>query len=147
MKKSGYFIFALVIIIAASLAVFRYTRHPVSLVESDEAFVPTVTPVSDSDLLKTAMASAISTKNKFSVDSITISVSELSGNYAKGSVNPVTPGPGGGLWFAAKVNGVWKLVFDGNGIITCADLTSYPDFPTTLIPQCFDTATNAMHVR
>jgi hypothetical protein len=155
MKKSGYLIVLLVVIIAGALAIFRYTRHPISLVESDEAFAPTNSPVSaspiptisDSDLLKTVMASAISAKNHFPVDSITISISQLSGGYAKGLVNSVTPGPGGGLWFAAKVNGTWKLVWDGNGIITCDNLTPFPDFPSSLIPQCFATSFGKMVTR
>jgi hypothetical protein len=68
-------------------------------------------------------------------------VTQLQGNYAKGSAG----GSGGGaLWFAEKVGGSWKLVFIGNGIIQCSDLTSFPDFPTTMIPECWDKATDKL---
>jgi len=69
----------------------------------------------------------------------TVTVSKVEGNYAKGMVGGTG---GGGLWFAAKVNGVWKLVWAGNGVIFCSDLTAYPAFPKDLIPDCWDTSTN-----
>ena len=51
---------------------------------------------------------------------------------------------GGGRWFAAKVNGLWKLVWDGNGIIKCSDLADYPEFPVSMIPECFDEASDKL---
>ena len=43
-----------------------------------------------------------------------------------------------GIWFAAKVGGVWELVWDGNGSIYCSDLVNYPDYPIDMIPECYD---------
>ena len=74
----------------------------------------------------------------------TMSVTKIEGNYAKGMVNGQG---GGGMWFAAKVNDIWQLVWDGNGIIQCSDLTNYSDFPKTMIPECYNTATQKMVVR
>ena len=65
----------------------------------------------------------------------TYTVSQIQGNYAKGMASA---GGGGAMWFAAKVNGTWKLVFIGNGSIQCSQLTDYPDFPNTMIPECWD---------
>ncbi len=65
----------------------------------------------------------------------TYTVTQIQGDYAKGSAG----GEGGGAqWFAAKVNSTWKLVFIGNGTIACADLTSYPNYPSAWIPECWD---------
>ncbi len=65
----------------------------------------------------------------------TYTVTQIQGDYAKGSAG----GAGGGAqWFAAKVSGMWKLVFIGNGTIACADLTSYPNYPSAWIPECWD---------
>lgn len=65
----------------------------------------------------------------------TYTVSKIQGNYAKGSAG----GQGGGAqWFAAKVNGTWKLVFIGNGTVQCSDLTNYPNYPVAWIPECWD---------
>ena len=41
----------------------------------------------------------------------------------------------------------WEIVWDGNGIITCEALTKYPDFPSDLIPQCYDQTKNTMVIR
>lgn len=76
--------------------------------------------------------------------SMTITVSTIEGDYAKGMASEQG---GGGIWFAAKAGGVWKLVWDGNGIIQCGDLDSYPDFPTSMIPNCFDSSTNNLITR
>jgi hypothetical protein len=46
-------------------------------------------------------------------------------------------GGGGGIYFAVKVNGEWKIVADGNGVISCDSLKDYPDYPNTLIPACY----------
>jgi len=65
----------------------------------------------------------------------TYTVSLIQGNYAKGMAG----GSGGGaVWFAAKVNGTWKLVFIGNGTVQCSQLVNYPNFPNTMIPECWD---------
>lgn len=89
---------------------------------------------SDQELIKEALVA----KNNWNSDEISVTVSKNDGTYATGLVGPVTPGPGGGAWFAKKVNGNWKIVYDGNGIIMCDNLTDYPDFPNSLIPQCYD---------
>ena len=99
--------------------------------------------VDDASVLKTVIAKYIAQKGGSDENSVTISVSTVEGNYAKGMVS-FKDEMGGGLWFAAKEDGVWKLVWDGNGIIKCSDLTLYPEFSKKLIPQCFDDTTQGM---
>lgn len=64
-------------------------------------------------------------------------------NYASGTVNG---DGGGGMWFAAKVGEKWEVVADGNGVILCSQLEPYPDFPNSMIPECWD-ETNAKIVK
>lgn len=71
-------------------------------------------------------------------------VTKIEGNYAKGQVSA---SGGGAQWFAAKVNGVWKIVFVGNGSVQCSDLTNYPNFPNSMIPECWDDANQKLVVR
>ena len=71
--------------------------------------------------------------------SLNITVKKIEGDYASGAANE--PVGGGGMWFAAKVNGTWKVVDDGNGIILCSKLTAYPNFPTDILPNCYDDKT------
>jgi hypothetical protein len=42
---------------------------------------------------------------------------------------------GGGIFLAAKVNGEWKIVFDGNGQIECKIFKPY-NFPSNMISDC-----------
>lgn len=110
--------------------------------------VPTAQVVSATpqDTMLKSVAEALSKKYHKPADSYIVTLSTKSGNYAKGSVT-VMGEQGGGLWFAANVYGVWQLVYDGNGIVTCSNLTAYPDFPSTLIPQCFDEGSNTLKKR
>lgn len=101
---------------------------------------PTVTPA---DSIVEDIAQELSKKYNKPLNSINISVDTNTGSYAKGMIS-YEDEMGGGLWFAAKIDDAWQLVFDGNGIITCKDLSEYPSFPTSLIPQCFDESKNML---
>lgn len=76
---------------------------------------------------------------------LNVTVQKIEGLYAEGGASEI--GMGGGMWIAAKVNGEWKLVWDGNGIITCDDVNDYPGLPVTMVPQCFNKATGDMVAR
>jgi hypothetical protein len=92
----------------------------------------------DPKVLESQVMTDLVAKRGESVKQLTFSVSKIEGNYAQGGIS----GQGGGaMWFASNVDGIWKLVWDGNGVILCSDLINYPDFPTTMIPECYDTST------
>jgi hypothetical protein len=78
---------------------------------------------------------ALFLKNGWTDDSIEVTLSSNDGTYANGLVQS---GGGGGYFFAIKEDLEWKIVADGNGMIDCQLLTEYPDYPTTLIPECYD---------
>lgn len=105
--------------------------------------LPTATPLEE-DELKAAVKAGLIAEHGQDAANMTITVSTIEGDYAKGMA---TEQAGGGIWFAAKVTGTWRLVWDGNGIIQCNDLASYPGFPSALIPECFDASTNQMVTR
>ncbi len=87
--------------------------------------------VSDKELITQALYE----RNGWQTDQVTVKVKTNDGTYASGSV---TAQDGGGYFFAAKVSGIWQIVADGNGVITCASLISFPDYPKALIPECYD---------
>lgn len=97
------------------------------------------------ELIKTQIKTQIVEKHGPNAGNLTITVSRIEGDYAMGGASEKDMG--GGMWFAAKAGDEWKLVWDGNGIITCNDLAAYPDFPATLIPDCFDESKNQMVTR
>jgi len=123
--------------------VFAPTEKKISVASPIPTPIPTpiLTPtpaVDEEAILKTTIKEQILAVSPGNGGTLNVSVSQIIGDYAKGIVSD---DEGGGLWFAAKVNGDWKLVWDGNGILTCSDLTDYPDFSKVLIPECYDPAT------
>jgi len=98
----------------------------------------TAAPTTDeTEILKSAIKKALIAKHGSSANELKISVSKILGNYAQGGASGEG---GGGMWFGAKVNGQWQLVWDGNGTILCSDLADYPQFPTAMISECYDQA-------
>lgn len=104
-----------------------------------ETIASTPTPTVDEEsILKQVIKDALVTKHGSQANSLNITVSKINGDYASGGVSEQG---GGAMWFAAKTNGVWKLVWDGNGVILCSSLTSYPNFPSDLISECWNDKT------
>jgi len=66
-------------------------------------------------------------------ETVVVSVYQESGNYARGSVS-FAPGEGGGNFLAVKTDGLWQIVFDGNGQIPCS-LSQY-GFPSDMLSDC-----------
>ncbi len=52
------------------------------------------------------------------------------GTYAKGGLGEIDAG-GGSSWFAAKINGVWTVVYVGQAPPKCTDVAKYN------LPQSF----------
>lgn len=104
---------------------------------------PTTTPVpttpSQTDDLSLIKKALFQKNNWDDKDDITVKISTNDGTYASGTV---TSQGGGGYFYATKdlANG-WVIVADGNGLIECSTLKNYPDFPNTLIPECYNSAT------
>ena len=43
----------------------------------------------------------------------------------------------GGMFLAAKIDGEWRLIYDGNGVIKCSLVNKY-NFPSDMITDCAD---------
>lgn len=69
---------------------------------------------------------------------VRITINQQAADHVRGGVKFGKDGIGeGGIFLAAKVDGEWKLVFDGNGMIPCAQLAPY-DFPESMATDCFE---------
>ena len=90
----------------------------------------------DKELIKEALIA----KNGPDFAKVVVEVTENTGRFATGAVGS---GPGGGMFFAAKVDGQWFIAWDGNGSIFCEDIEPY-NFPNTMIPTCFDQQTQQL---
>ena len=106
--------------------------------------------VSDDQIDEIAIVSsqiqeALVEKHGASAQNLDISVAEIDGDYARGGASE--EGLGGGMWFAAKVDNTWELVWDGNGTIECESISPYPDFPSRMISECYDQQTGVVKQR
>ncbi len=97
--------------------------------------IPTVKTISDNELIKETLFN----KNNWDKNSnIIVQVLTNDGKYASGTA---TADGGGGYFYAVKDGSNWIIVADGNGMIMCSNLVKYPDYPDTLIPECYDSTT------
>lgn len=103
--------------------------------------VVTLAPtVDETSSIITAVKAGLIAEHGASAGAMNVTVSKIQGNYAKGgAVDPESVG--GAMWLAVKTGGAWKLVWDGNGTISCTLTTQYPDFPKVMIPECWDETT------
>jgi len=97
---------------------------------------PTVTE-NIAELIKQALIK----KNNWTNADIEVTISKNEGMFVSGGVKEKSSEVGGGYFFAAKVNGEWKIVADGNGVITCESLALYPNYPVSMISECYDEKT------
>lgn len=69
---------------------------------------------------------------------IQIVIAQQTENHLRGSVKFAMNGNfgEGGIVLAAKVDGKWQIVFDGNGGISCALVESF-NFPAEMIDDCY----------
>ncbi|XOB40381.1 MAG: hypothetical protein ACKKMR_03680 [Candidatus Nealsonbacteria bacterium] len=78
---------------------------------------------------------------------VTINISQETENHVKGGVVFQPGGPeNSGMFLAAKENGSWKLVHDGQGAIPCLDIEPY-NFPVYMVIECFDEETGKVKDR
>lgn len=98
---------------------------------------PTILPsptIDDNEAIKKAMAEKLG-KDK---DSLVVSISKITGQFAKGTVKEKTE-VGGAYFLAVKKDGQWIIVYDGQAQPPCKDLNTY-NFPKDLAPECLNTS-------
>ncbi len=86
----------------------------------------------DEELIREAMAE----RHGKSVAEVALTVGENTGTHAIGVVS-FAGEMGGGWWLAAKVADNWEIAADGNGTVPCDAIEPY-DFPTDIVPECWD---------
>lgn len=99
---------------------------------------------SDESVIETLVL-LLAQKHKKKIEDIKVIISKREGNYIVGGVS-FSDEVSGGMLFAAKTNGAWKIVYDGNGVCSCSAL-SIVDFPKTLVKECLDDNTSEVVAR
>jgi hypothetical protein len=94
--------------------------------------VATPTPTPDNDI--EAIRKAVYEKTGISEDKAQVTVSSREGDYVKGGIS-FGQDVGGAYFIAAKKDGIWIVVYDGQSTPTCKQLAQYA-FPATMVPEC-----------
>jgi len=79
------------------------------------------------------------------IGDITLTIDENTGTHANGGVK-FAGEIGGAWWLMAKSGGDWVIVADGNGTVPCSAIEPY-NFPTSMVPECWDEGTGTLVVR
>lgn len=106
-----------------------------------------VTPTPEEDVAVRIKEALIKKNNWKNGNDLIVTVKTNDGTYASGGIKEQNAEAGGGYFFAVKDKGEWVIVADGNGTMSCASIAPYPNYPTTLIPECWDEQTNTLITR
>ena len=139
--KKALLIPVLIFLLFVGLYFFRTNKNSLTT-----QTIPTPTLAVREELTKDQIIRALSQKNNWDQSKVELNSMTVEGEFAKGGVK-FKDGMGEGLWFAARVNGAWKIVYDGNGIIPCDSIATYQNFPKDMIPSCYDKQTEKLLTR
>ena len=84
-----------------------------------------------------AIKKAMLTKHNWNEDEVTITISDSNESYARGGVKE-KDAVGGGMFLAVKQEGVWKIIYDGNGAVDCTELKNVYQFPKSMLTGMCD---------
>ncbi len=97
----------------------------------------TITPLPTTDDLS-AIRETLAIKLGIPANNLDVSISKNTGEYAKGNVKE-KESVGGGYYLAAKAEGKWVIVYDGQSTPTCKQLEFY-NFPKDMVPECLNSS-------
>lgn len=141
-RKLAFLFLLALVIAAANIWVWNFfaTSKPATstseIGQTQTAASPTnilsPTVADDTAAIKKVMAEKLD-KNE---DNLEMSVSKNTGQFAKGTVKEKTEA-GGAYFLAARKDGQWIIVYDGQSQPPCKDLNTY-NFPKDLAPECLN---------
>lgn len=115
---------------------------PQKVITSNPTPTPVITyaPTPTKQENSTGIQEAFAKKYNRIVADVTVKVDKIDGIHAQGTVQFAKEAGGG--WFLAYRDGAnWKIVQDGNGMVTCEIVDPYL-FPTTMVSECTDKSGN-----
>lgn len=93
-------------------------------------------PLSDEEAIRLALADHLGVNP----NQLNVIISENTDSHARGGVD-------NGYFLAAKVNGKWQIVADGQAMPDCTLVAQY-NFPLSMVPECQDAnAVNEIHFK
>jgi hypothetical protein len=96
----------------------------------EEGALPGV-PITNELLIKKALAVRLN----IPLDNLELTITADENEYAAGQVRIIDANRQL-RWYAVREKGGWQIISARTTLIRCSELEAYPDFPTTLVPQC-----------
>lgn len=149
MKKKNYFIIALIMFLIAGLIIgglYVYRQSNNQQENDKEVNMVDIEVLEPSESEVTGIQQAFMEKYQKNDNEVQITIQKLEDNYARGGVKFATAGQAGegGIFLAYKDDGIWKLAFDGNGMISCSEMAKY-DFPADMALDCYNETIEAVN--
>jgi len=134
------------VLIAGAGVYFVINKTPTKINERDTQKIVNEKQTETKEDIAEEVGAALREKYDWEKGQMIVTVDKSDGSFANGNVMPADPNQMGGAgWFAGKVNGVWKIIWDGNGTPTCEGIEAFDkDVPASLISDCYDENTNTM---
>ncbi len=136
--KIGFLLLFIILLIAIAFFAYIYGKNktgreqtPVPLTSTQ--VTPTAKELSDEEAIK----EAVYKKFKSDASKLKVTVSKIENGFAKGGIVEVSSEVGGGYFIAAKVDGSWIIVYDGQAQPSCSQIAPY-SFPKDMVPECLD---------
>ena len=144
-RLTNYFLILATLILGMALAACGSTATAVEEIEpasvdiieetvTEPTAEPTATPEPEPEEMdainpdEAAIQAALGTHLDVDPNTLTVFVETNTGTHARGGVD-------NGYFLAAKVNGRWVIVADGQGVIDCDVVAPY-GFPASMVPEC-----------
>ncbi len=83
-----------------------------------------------------AVTALLAEKYSKEQDSLSVKVTKIDGTHVAGSIG-FEPGEPGGQFLAFKQDGVWQVVYDGNGSVNCSELKDKYGFSALVLSPQF----------
>ena len=144
-RLTNYFLILATLILGMALAACGSTATAVEEIEpasvdiieetvTEPTAEPTATPEPEPEEMdainpdEAAIQAALGTHLDVDPNTLTVFVETNTDTHARGGVD-------NGYFLAAKVNGSWVIVADGQGVIDCEVVAPY-GFPASMVPEC-----------
>lgn len=144
MKKT--ILILIIILIAGTGIYFVINKTPTKITRKDTQKVVSEKQAETKEDVAEEVEKALREKYDWEKGQVITTVNKNDGSFASGSVAPADPNEmGGANWFAGKVSGTWKIIWDGNGTPICDQIEAFDkDVPESLMSACYDENTNTM---
>jgi len=109
---------------------------PVATESAEEAEEPEVSDEATDEAIKQAVLD----RTGLAEEDVNFTITTKTASHAKGNIREIDA-IGGAYWLAARDNGDWIAVYDGQANPPCADINPF-DFSTDMVPECMDASNN-----